>query len=171
MPVEEGELHGTPCCIRFGDVSPCGARAIGATALALLSLATLHVVRSDLDPSWHMLSEYAVGAHGWIMAVCFVAFATSSAALFVALLRSLPTLVGRIGLGFLLATAVGLALAALFPMDPISTPPDAATSSGRMHGVSAMIGIPGEILAVLFLSLALRKQPTWSRRRCWRSRR
>jgi hypothetical protein len=96
------------------------------------------------------------------MALCFVAFATSSAALFVALLARLPTLVGRIGLAFLLATAVGLAMAALFPMDPISTPPAAATSSGRLHGVSAMIGIPGEILAVLLLSLALRKQASWS---------
>jgi hypothetical protein len=109
-----------------------------------------------------MLSEYAIGAHGWIMAVCFAAFAASSAALFATLRGRVRTRVGRIGLAFLLATAVGLALAAVFPMDPISTPPDAASTSGRMHGVAAMIGIPSEIIAALLLSLALRKLAPWS---------
>jgi hypothetical protein len=31
-----------------------------------------------------------------------------------------------------------------------------------MHGVSAMIGIPGQLLAVLLLSLALRRQAPWA---------
>lgn len=131
---------------------------IAAGAVSVAALASLHALRSELDPSWHMISEYAVGTYGWVMTVSFAAFAAASAALVVALWARLKTLQGRIGLAFLLASAAGLGLAAAFPMDPLSTPPEAASFSGKMHGVSAMIGIPGEILAVLLLSLALRKQ-------------
>ncbi len=132
--------------------------AMASAVLSLAALASLHVLRPDIDPSWHMISEYAVGTHGWVMTVAFAAFAVGSAALLVALWTRLKTLQGRIGLAFLLASAAGLGLAAVFPMDPLSTPPESASFSGKMHGVSAMIGIPGEILAVLLLSLALRKQ-------------
>ena len=37
------------------------------------------------------------------------------------------------------------------------------TFSGKMHGVSFMIGVPGELLAALLLSLFLRKRELWSR--------
>lgn len=109
-----------------------------------------------------MLSEYAVGAHCWVMTLTFAAWAAGSAFLLVALASQERSVMGRIGLVFRLATAVGLAMAAKFNMDPITTPPEAASFSGKMHGVSAMIGIPGEIIAVLLLSLALRKQAAWA---------
>lgn len=146
--------------LTFADSVPqMAARiTIAAAVVSIAALASLHVLRPDLDPSWHMISEYAVGPHGWVMTVSFAAFAAGSAALFMALWAKLTTLQGRIGLAFLLATAAGLGIAAAFPMDPLSTPPESASFSGTMHGVSAMIGIPGEILAVLLLSRALRQQ-------------
>ena len=61
---------------------------IGAAAVALGALAILHLVRPDLEPSSHMISEYAIGPHGYLMTLSFAAFAISSATLFVALLRS-----------------------------------------------------------------------------------
>jgi Protein of unknown function (DUF998) len=137
--------------------------SIGAAILALIALAALHVLRPDLHPPSHMMSEYAVGAHGWVMTVCFAAFAASSASLFVASAAHVRGLVGRIGLAFLLLAVTGLAMAAIFPMDPASTAREAMSSSGRMHGVSFMIGVPGEILAAMLLTLALRKQtPRWA---------
>jgi uncharacterized protein DUF998 len=69
-----------------------------------------------------------------------------------------PSLRNRIGLAFLLAAAVGLAMAARFPMDAVSTPRDQMSFNGRMHGVAFMIGVPCQILAVLLLSLALGNQ-------------
>jgi hypothetical protein len=66
----------------------------------------------------------------------------------------------RTGLAFLLAAAVGLAIAARFPMDPVSTPPEQMSFTGRMHGVAFMIGVPCQILAVLLLSLALGNNPS-----------
>jgi len=131
---------------------------IGAAALALLALAALHVIRPDVHPSRTMISQYALGRHGWVMALCFAAFAAATACLFAALVLELPSLLGRIGLAFLLAAAVGLAMAARFPMDPVSTPPAQMSFSGRMHGVAFLIGVPSQVLAVLLLSLSLRSQ-------------
>jgi hypothetical protein len=126
--------------------------------LALSALAALHVLKPEIRPSSTMISQYALGRHGWLMSLCFAAFAGASACSFVALLASVPTLLGRVGLAFLLTTAIGLAMASRFPMDPVSTAPEQMSSSGRMHGVSFLIGVPSQILATLLLSLALSTQ-------------
>jgi hypothetical protein len=126
--------------------------------LALAALAALHVLERDIRPSSTMISRYALGRHGWLMSVCFAAFAVASACLFVALMPSAPTWLGRAGLAFLLTTSIGLGMAARFRMDPVSTTPQRMSFSGRMHGVSFLIGVPSQILAVLLLSLALGAQ-------------
>ena len=136
------------------------ARAgMGAAALALIALAALHILKPDIDPSRTMISKYALGQHGWVMALCFAAFAVAGACLFTALVAHAQSLVSRIGLAFLLSAAVGLAMAARFPMDPVSTPPKPMSFSGKLHGVSFLIGVPSQILAVLLLSLAAASLP------------
>jgi hypothetical protein len=136
--------------------------AFAGGLLSLVLLAALHVLKPDLDPSWHVISEYAVGKHGWVMALCFLSLAIGSASLFVVLLPQVRTIGGRIGLAFLSAAAVGLAMAAIFPMDPITVAPEDATASGRMHGVAGMIGVPGMVVAAVVLSYALRNKPLWA---------
>ncbi|MBK9976817.1 MAG: DUF998 domain-containing protein [Gemmatimonadetes bacterium] len=54
---------------------------LAASATAILALLALHALRADLSPATHMISEYAVGAHGWVMTLCFYAFALASLAL------------------------------------------------------------------------------------------
>lgn len=135
------------------------ARAvIGAAALALIALAALHLLKPDIHPSRTMISQYALGRHGWVMALCFAAFGAASGCLVAALIAYVPSLLGRIGLAFLLAAAIGLAMAARFPMDAVSTPREQTSFTGRMHGIAFMIGVPCQILAVLLLSLALGNQ-------------
>jgi hypothetical protein len=146
----------------FSDASHIAASgATGAAGLALLALAALHILRPDLDPSRQMISEYAIGRFGWLMTVCFALFAAASGSLCVALMGNTSTLAGRIGLIFLLVAATGLAMGATFQTDPVSTAPDAMTFSGRMHGLSFMIGVPGVLFATLLLSVALRTHETW----------
>ena len=136
------------------------ARAvIGAATLALIALTALHVLKPDVHPSRTMVSQYALGRHGWVMALCFAAFGAASGCLFAALIAYVSSLLGRIGLAFLLAAAVGLVMAARFPMDAVSTPRAQMSFTGRMHGIAFMIGVPCQILAVLLLSLALGNQP------------
>ena len=135
------------------------ASAVFATAaLALMALATLHVLKPDIHPARTMISQYALGQYGWVMALFFGGLAAASSCLFAALIPHVSSALGRTGLALLLAAAVGLAMAARFPMDPVSTPPAQMSFSGRMHGVAFMIGVPSQLLAVLLLSLVLGKQ-------------
>jgi len=46
------------------------ARAvIAAATLALLALGSLHILKPEIHPSRNMISQYALGRHGWVMAL------------------------------------------------------------------------------------------------------
>jgi len=85
---------------------------IAATTVALL--AALHVFSPEFDHSWRMVSEYALGNYGWVLALMFRAQALSCIALFFAIRSQTQTVRGKIGLFFLFAACVGLTLAAIF---------------------------------------------------------
>src|SRR6185436_12952143 len=104
---------------------------------------------------------YAIGTHGWLITICFVALAAGSASLSVALKPQKRTRMGRIGLALLFLAALGLAMAALFPTDPPAASRQAASWSDYLHRVSSAIEVPGQILAMLLLSLALRNRTLW----------
>ena len=91
---------------------------LAASATAILALLALHALRADLSPATHMISEYAVGAHGWVMTLCFYAFALASLALLGALATRVRGGVGWLGLVCLLVTATGLTIGGTFAMDP-----------------------------------------------------
>lgn len=136
--------------------------AIAGASLAFLLLAALHLLRRDLDPSSHFISEYAVGEHGWVMALCFIALAVGCAGSVVVLHGPAGTVAGRTGLAFLSLAAIGLAMAAFFPMDPMTTAPENASFSGRMHGVAAMVGNPGFMIGATLLVFALGGNAGWA---------
>src|SRR5918994_7237950 len=75
----------------------------GAATFVVL-LAALHFIEGELDPSWHFISEYAIGEYGWIMVLAFLSLALSYVSLFVVIRSQLRTIGGRIGLAFLLVT-------------------------------------------------------------------
>ena len=129
--------------------------AIGSAALALMVLAVVHVLKRDLDPSRTMISRYALGPYGWLMALCFASWAAASALLFVALATHASSSLDRVGQSLLLAASVGLAMAARFPMDPVGTPRREMSFSGKMHGIAFLVGVPALVLAASILSLSL----------------
>jgi hypothetical protein len=101
-----------------------------------------------------MVSEYALGNYGWVLALMFVSMALSCVALFFAIKSQIRTVGGKIGLGLLLAAAVGLAMAAMFDV------------RHNLHGLAAMIGNPSLSLAALLVSVSLvHSQPWLSARR------
>lgn len=144
--------------------SPFARLAIAASGVAIVALLSLHVLRADLSPATHMISEYAVGDFGWVMTLCFYAFAIASLALFGALATRVRGVVGWLGLIALLVTAAGLAIGGAFPMDPTTNDPARMSQSGQLHGLGFMLGVPGELFAVLLLTMHLRKQPAWNGR-------
>ena len=149
--------------IRRMSYSILAARAvIAAAAIAVIALAALHVLKPNVHPSRNMISLYALGRHGWLMALCFAAFGAASACLFAALVAQISSVLGGFGLAFLLLASVGLAMAARFPMDAVSTPASQMSFSGKMHGVAFFIGIPCQVLSVLLLSLTLGNQAPYT---------
>jgi hypothetical protein len=136
------------------------AAAAASTALAALCL--LHVFRADLSPGAHMISEYAVGRHGWMMTLSFIAFGCASWALTGAAATHLQTVSGRVGLVFLALAGIGAWIGGIFTMDPTTSDPEKMSASGRLHGIGFMIGVPSQLLAVLLLAIAARKVEAWS---------
>lgn len=142
-------------------------QTVSATVAMLAVLAfvalllILHVVRADLAPSWHMISEYAVGRSGWLMGAAFLSLATAFIALAVAFLPSARGVLGVLAVLMLLTAGVGAAIGGLFPMDPLGTPPEQFSSSARMHGVGFMLGVPGTLLAVTLVTLLLWRDAGW----------
>lgn len=141
--------------------SPLARLSVVASATAIIALLALHALRADLPPATHMISEYAVGRHGWVMTLCFHAFAVASLTLLAGLASRVRGVVGWLGLSCLLVAAAGLAIGGAFPMDPTTNDPSKMSQSGQLHGVGFMLGVPGELLAVLVLTLHLRRQQAW----------
>ena len=129
---------------------PAARLSFAAAALALVSLAALHALSPELDPSWRMVSEYALGNYSWILSLMFLSLAASCVALFSAIKSEIQTRGGKIGLGFLLAGAVGLAMASVFDV------------THSLHGLAALIGNPGLIIAALLISVSLGRSPAWA---------
>jgi hypothetical protein len=124
--------------------------SFAAAAATLVLLAALHVLSPEFDPSWRMVSEYALGTYGWVLALMFLTWALSCVALFLAIKAHIRTVGGKIGLGFLLAAAAGMSMAAIFDV------------SHDLHGLAAMIGMPSLPIAAMLISVSLVRNPAWS---------
>ena len=137
--------------------------SMAATLLFLVLLLALHIIEPQFAPSWRMVSEYATGSYGWVMTLAFLSMACACVTLFIAMRPQIVTRAGKIGLGFLVAAAVGLALAAFSPIDPITAPPGAGTVHGMLHGVATIIGLPSLPIAAMLISRSLLRSPAWER--------
>lgn len=124
--------------------------AIVAAAAALLLLVGLHVLSPEFDPSWRMVSEYALGHYGWVLSLMFLAWGISAWALAVALWSHVKTRAGKIGLWFLVIAGIGEVLASVF---------DITHDTG--HSIAGVLGIGGFPIAALLLSVSLGRTQAW----------
>lgn len=126
----------------------------------LLLVTLLHFIKSDLDPSWRMISEYAIGNNGWIMVVAFLMWAASYTSLFFSIRSQITTLGGKLGLGLLLVSALSLVIAAIFITDPVTAGKDETATSGMLHNLGGTLGMAMPF-AFVFTSRSLYKNPNW----------
>jgi hypothetical protein len=111
--------------------------ALGCFILLLVSLATLHILRTDCDPLRRRLSEYAVGRFGYLMTAAFALACAGllalSDALWRAAVRSPWLRLGRVAL----AAAGALdGLMAVFAADSSAPDPSrlvVVSSTGWIH--------------------------------------
>ncbi len=134
--------------------------AIAATVSYQILLIALLFLRPDLAPSWHTISEWAIGPYGWIMSLAFLISAMSYAALFVMLKPQLHGSLGRIGLGILLVCVIGAAGVGICTTDPMPLHSPLSTR-GTLHvifGTGQLALLP---FAALLINFNLARQQAW----------
>jgi len=137
--------------------------ALLCCALFLVALAALHVVRPDLPPGRHMVSEYGVGPWSWLMRTAFLALAGSCLALAFGGPSGVRRRAATAGRVLLAVGGAGAIFGGLFPMDPIDTAPAAASMAGRLPGLGFFLGVPGTVLGITLLSIAMTGDSAWPR--------
>jgi hypothetical protein len=130
---------------------PAARLAIAAATATVLLLASLRVLSPEFDPSWRMVSEYANGRYGWVLALMFVAWGVSSWALAFALRAEARTRPVRIGLVLLTLAGVGEAMAAPFGIN-----------DDALHSLAGALGILGLPIAAVLISVPLGRTAPWS---------
>ena len=129
---------------------PTARVSIAAGALTLVLLAALHILSPEFNPSWRMVSEYALGSFGWVLALMFIVWAISAGTLYVTIRPLVQTAAGKVGLALLLISTAGTALAAIFDV------------RSSLHGLAALLGIPTLPVAAMLITVSLLKHPDWA---------
>jgi hypothetical protein len=143
----------TPAPVR-ADGRLFAALGLAGAAVAVVTIGALHLLAATtVDPVRRTISEYAVGADGWLFDVGVLALAAGAAAVLVALLRT-----GRVrplspatvlyGIG-----VVGLVLVVAFEKTNWAVGP---SLSGYIHRYSSLLVFVALPLAVLLLGRAVR---------------
>jgi hypothetical protein len=129
-----------------------------AAILFLVILCSMHFIKSDLNPSWNFISEYEVGNWGWLMRLAFISLGAGCGLLAIGLWNKL-SVIGKIGIGMLLISAIGLLMGGIFKTDPLNTPVNLQTQAGKLHQTAAMLDmIP---FAALLITVALFQKKSW----------
>jgi hypothetical membrane protein len=118
---------------------------------SLLCLLALHVASPEFQPSWRMISEYALGRHKWLITAFFLLWGAASLLLSVLLWNTVTTGWGMLGVALLLISAVGEILGGLFDV------------KHRWHGLAFALGVPSLPVAALLIGYDLTDVESWSR--------
>ena len=117
--------------------------SIIAGLLSLLFLVVLHFTSSEFDPSWRMVSEYALGKHKWQLTMFFYLWGSSSILLAIALLFTVSSFWAYAGVLLLFASGIGAVCGGLFDVNH------------RLHGMSFGLGVPTFPVAALLITYHL----------------
>jgi len=117
--------------------------SISAGIIAIAALFSLHFLSPELDPSWHMVSEYAYGSFGWVLTIFFLGWGVSSWATAATLLPFSKSIASKIGVFFLFIAGLGAIMGAVFDV------------RHSLHGTAFAIGVPTLPIAALILSVYL----------------
>jgi hypothetical protein len=130
-----------------------------ATGATFLLLATLHLLRPDLDATSVFISDYMLGAWGWLMRLTFAAMALALGASAAILAGRLKGWTRWVAPGLLGLATLGMVIAGIFPPDPTGTPSEAMTGIGQMHMLGASLDFTP--IAALIASITLARRAGW----------
>lgn len=135
---------------RIPVLSPAHLAIAAAVATPLL-LVCLRVLSPEFDPSYRLISEYALGGYGWLLSLTFLAWGVSSCALALAIRSRVRTRGGRVGLAFLVVAGVGQAMASVFDI-----------RNDLMHNLAGALGILGLPVAAMLVTVSLGHNDDWA---------
>lgn len=124
--------------------------SIAMAIIEILLLASLHFLSPEFDPSWRVISEYALGQFGWVLSLMFIAGALNVWCLAYSLRTEMVTKWGKIGLVLLIASGIGSAMASFFEIPH------------PMHNLAGLIGVLCLPTAAMVISVHLNRLPKWS---------
>lgn len=119
--------------------------------LALLHLVSLHVLSPEFDPSFRMISEYALGQHASMLSGFFFTWALSTFVLLFAIGSQAKGIKGKIGLVFLVLAAIGMTMGGLHDI------------RHPLHGAAFGLGVPALPVAAVLITLSLVRQKGWDK--------
>lgn len=129
---------------------------IYASGFALVLFLLLHIITPELNPTWRFVSEYANGQFGYIMRFTFFLFAIATFATALLVKEVARTKLGKAASFLFFISSLGLTLAGIFNQDPITS--TTVTTTGNLHGLAAMLGIPTFSIGAILAGVWLNKQ-------------
>lgn len=134
---------------KSGSRTRAGKLAVLMALTSLLLLALLHFLSPEFDPSWRMVSDYANGRYGWVLALFFICWAASTWALALALFPLATTWPAWLGIGVLVIAGIGEAMAAAFDINH------------PLHMQAAILGMNGVPIAALLIGISFARAGHW----------
>ena len=133
---------------------------LGSAVFSAVAITVLHVLQPDLNPFNRAISEYVYGSYGVLMTVTFFSQSLGSLALAAMVLRErLKLRRAWVGSILFILSAIGAAVAGVFPADPVSPYPQ--TSTGAIHAAAGLIRFLSLSIALPLLSSVLGKAAPW----------
>jgi hypothetical protein len=117
----------------------------------------LHLLKRDLNPTQHFISEYALGDFGWIQRIDFLAVGVGTIALALTLGRVVKN-PGRIAPIFIGLFGVSALLVAFVRIDG----PQPITTEGQAHEMISAIGFVLLISGMFVIARKFRSDAAWS---------
>jgi hypothetical protein len=147
---------------------------VGFVIAFVLLLAILHILEPEFNLGGHLISEYELGAYGWMMTVAFWSLGAASLFLAHSIRDDLRGAAGTIGFWWLLLVAVAYLAAGIFypdtstglglPLNPadVDRGAIAPTLNATMHGIAGLIVILSSPIVFTLLRRGLVKNPKWA---------
>lgn len=124
--------------------------ALISALVSLVCMLLLHFTSPEFQPSWRMISEYALGKYRWLITSFFLLWGTSSILVSMLLWPLVTTAWATIGVVLLGISAIGEIMGGLFDV------------KHKLHGFSFLLGVPSLPIAALMITGNLVQLDAWN---------
>jgi hypothetical membrane protein len=118
--------------------------------LSLLCLLVLYLVSPEFEPSWRMISEYALGKYKYILTLFFSLWSMSTLLISILLINMVTTNLAILGVILIFISGIGAMMGGLFDL------------KHKLHGFSFLLGVPTFPVGALLISYHLIQNENWS---------